>query len=120
MGQSQVTLRHQKFTVPRARGRANGRASGPVLTSEFLAVLSHCADAQRFADQMSIRMFETSAKENKNVEDMFNCITRQVLDSKKRRQEREAEAAKNDTVQLGRGRGKNSVATRLKNKKCCS
>lgn len=77
-------------------------------------------DAQRFADQMSIRMFETSAKENKNVEDMFNCITRQVLDSKKRRQEREVEAAKNDTVHLGRGRGgKNSVATRLKNKKCC-
>ena len=32
MGQNQVILRHQKFTFP----RANGRASGPVLTSLFL------------------------------------------------------------------------------------
>jgi Ras-related protein Rab-35 len=27
-------------------------------------------DAQRFADQMSIQLFETSAKENKNVEEV--------------------------------------------------
>uniref|UniRef100_A0A8C1PHR3 Ras-related protein Rab-35 n=1 Tax=Cyprinus carpio TaxID=7962 RepID=A0A8C1PHR3_CYPCA len=36
-------------------------------------------DAQKFAEQMAIRLFETSAKENINVEDMFNCITELVL-----------------------------------------
>ena len=44
MGQNQVILRHQKFTFPRVSGaseRANGRASGPVLTSLFLFVPDH-------------------------------------------------------------------------------
>ncbi|GIX78551.1 ras-related protein Rab-35 [Caerostris extrusa] len=36
-------------------------------------------DAQRFADQMGIQLFETSAKENINVEEMFNAMTRMVL-----------------------------------------
>ena len=39
MGQNQVILRHPKFTFP----RANGRASGPVLTSRFLFVPDHNA-----------------------------------------------------------------------------
>ena len=46
MGQNQVILRHQKFTFPRVSGaseRANGRASGPVLTSRFLFVPDHSA-----------------------------------------------------------------------------
>ena len=53
MGQNQVILRHQKITFPSARDwakwvsgaskRANGRASGPVLTSLFLFVLDHSA-----------------------------------------------------------------------------
>ncbi len=29
-------------------------------------------DAQRFAEQMGIQLFETSAKENKNVEEVFS------------------------------------------------
>ena len=29
-------------------------------------------DAQRFASQMGIQLFETSAKDNKNVEEMFD------------------------------------------------
>ena len=37
MGQNQVILRHQKSTFP----RANGRASGPVLTSLFLVDPDH-------------------------------------------------------------------------------
>lgn len=45
-------------------------------------------DAQRFADQMRIQLFETSAKENINVEEMFMAITRQVLRNKKERDER--------------------------------
>lgn len=40
-------------------------------------------DAQKFANQMSVKLFETSAKENKNVEEMFTEITRQVLQTKK-------------------------------------
>ena len=31
-------------------------------------------DARRFADQMGIEMFETSAKENKNVEEVMRII----------------------------------------------
>lgn len=36
-------------------------------------------DAQRFADTMNIQLFETSAKDNINVEEMFMSITRLVL-----------------------------------------
>ena len=46
-------------------------------------------DAQRFADQMGIQLFETSAKENINVEEMFNAITRMVLRTKKDQKERQ-------------------------------
>nr|CAB3265370.1 ras-related protein Rab-35 [Phallusia mammillata] len=44
------------------------------------------ADARKFADQLNITLFETSAKENKNVEEMFTEITRQVLETKKNSQ----------------------------------
>lgn len=40
-------------------------------------------DAYKFAGQMGIQLFETSAKENFNVEEMFNCITELVLRAKK-------------------------------------
>lgn len=35
-------------------------------------------DAQRFADQMGIPLFETSAKNDINVEEMFLRITKMV------------------------------------------
>ncbi|MCP9258178.1 Ras-related protein Rab-35 [Dirofilaria immitis] len=41
-------------------------------------------DARRFAETMKIPFFETSAKENINVEEMFSCITRLVLEAKLR------------------------------------
>ncbi|CAK5076858.1 unnamed protein product [Meloidogyne enterolobii] len=41
-------------------------------------------DARRFADSIKINYFETSAKENLNVEQMFQCITELVLDTKLR------------------------------------
>lgn len=66
-------------------------------TPESKVVLTE--DAQRFADQMSIQLFETSAKENINVEEMFMAITRQVLRSKKERKERQA-IQNSDTVNL--------------------
>ena len=64
-------------------------------------------DAKRFAPQMGIQLFETSAKDNKNVEEMFNDITRQALHTKK-------EQASNfiDTVTLGKG-------MKPTEKKCC-
>ncbi|KJH50253.1 Ras family protein [Dictyocaulus viviparus] len=40
------------------------------------------SDARQFADTMHIPFFETSAKENSNVEEMFSCITRLVLKAK--------------------------------------
>lgn len=39
-------------------------------------------DAQRFAKQMDIQLFETSAKDNINVEEMFYAITKKVLHHK--------------------------------------
>ncbi|XKL64342.1 hypothetical protein PGB90_004428 [Kerria lacca] len=70
-------------------------------------------DAQRFADQMNIQLFETSAKDNINVEEMFMAITRQVLRSKKESKERQAHQT-NDTVNLKKG-GHNKPMKR----KCC-
>ncbi|CAD6196358.1 unnamed protein product [Caenorhabditis auriculariae] len=40
------------------------------------------SDAKQFADSMNIKFFETSAKEDRNVEAMFSCITRLVLTAK--------------------------------------
>ncbi|ETN62758.1 ras-related protein Rab [Anopheles darlingi] len=69
-------------------------------------------DAQRFANQMDIRLFETSAKDNINVEEMFLAITEQVLRHKKKTQEDTKSEANNDTVQLKKG-------THKKKNKCC-
>uniref|UniRef100_A0A2M4AM21 Ras-related protein Rab-35 n=1 Tax=Anopheles triannulatus TaxID=58253 RepID=A0A2M4AM21_9DIPT len=69
-------------------------------------------DAQRFANQMDIRLFETSAKDNINVEEMFLAITEQVLRHKKKTQEDSKSEANNDTVQLKKG-------THKKKNKCC-
>ncbi|KAL7635364.1 UNVERIFIED_CONTAM: hypothetical protein RMT77_014431 [Armadillidium vulgare] len=55
-------------------------------------------DAKRFADQMNIKLFETSAKENINVEEMFTVMTKMVLTSKK--EQRARQNAHNDVVSL--------------------
>lgn len=68
-------------------------------------------DAQRFASQMGIQLFETSAKDNKNVEEMFNAITQQVLLTKKEQKEQASNA--NDTITVGKGRKP------TKKSKCC-
>jgi len=44
-------------------------------------------DASRFASQMGIQLFETSAKENIHVEEMFRAITDLVLSSKRAQRE---------------------------------
>jgi len=45
-------------------------------------------DARRFADQMGIQLFETSAMENVNVEEMFRAVTKLVLRSKRDQMDR--------------------------------
>ncbi|KAG1714258.1 Ras-related protein Rab-35 [Nymphon striatum] len=69
-------------------------------------------DAQRFADQMGIQLFETSAKENINVEEMFNCITKLVLKTKKEQKQRQQQSHV-DTITLNKG------SKRGKKSKCC-
>lgn len=68
-------------------------------------------DAQRFASQMGIQLFETSAKDDKNVEEMFNAITQQVLLTKK--EQKDQASNQNDTVNLKQGRKP------PKKNKCC-
>lgn len=70
-------------------------------------------DARRFAQQMDIELFETSAKDNINVEEMFLAITKQVLTYKLQNAE---SVAQNDDrrIKLGAGSKNNK-----KKKKCC-
>jgi len=73
-------------------------------------------DARRFADQMGIQLFETSAKDNINVEEMFRAITQLVLKSKKDQKDR-LDDPKEGRVKLdGRGR---PTPKANKNSKCC-
>jgi Ras-related protein Rab-35 len=71
-------------------------------------------DAQRFAEQMNIQLFETSAKDNLNVEDMFIAITEKVLRHKKQtqRQQNESEDGK---IRIDR----NTSGSKKSRKKCC-
>ncbi len=62
-------------------------------------------DAARFASQMSIQLFETSAKENINVEEMFRAITDLVLTSKKAQKESLDRPAQNIRIHSGRPNG---------------
>lgn len=68
-------------------------------------------DAQRFADQMGIRLFETSAKENINVEEMFNAITCMVLKTKREQKQRQQQSH-DRPIRLQRG-------YTHKKKRCC-
>lgn len=70
-------------------------------------------DAQRFAEQMGIQLFETSAKDNLNVEEMFLAITQKVLSHKKQTQ-RQNNEQNDERIKIGE-------QSRLKKgkKKCC-
>ncbi|XP_041455532.1 ras-related protein Rab-35-like isoform X1 [Lytechinus variegatus] len=69
-------------------------------------------DAQKFAEQMNIQLYETSAKENINVEEMFNGITALVLKQKLENQAKLNAPNDNGKVDLvKRGKGKKG--------KCC-
>jgi len=45
-------------------------------------------DARRFAQQMGIKLFETSARENINVEETFRAITQLVIKSRREQKAR--------------------------------
>jgi Ras-related protein Rab-35 len=69
-------------------------------------------DAQRFAEQMGIQLFETSAKDDINVEDMFLSITERVLRHKKTTQHQQ-NVQDSGRIRIDeRSQGK-------KKKKCC-
>lgn len=70
-------------------------------------------DSDRFAKQMDIQLFETSAKDNLNVEEMFLAITEQVLRHKKQTQKQVQTDQNNDTVNLRKG------GNIKKKNKCC-
>lgn len=69
-------------------------------------------DAQKFAEQMKIQLYETSAKENINVEEMFNGITALVLKQKLENQAKLNAPNDNGKVNLEK-RGKRNKG------KCC-
>jgi len=74
-------------------------------------------DARRFADQMGIELFETSAKDNINVEEMFRAVTQLVLKSKKDQKERLDDPKEQGRLKLD-GRDRPMTKT-TKGSKCC-
>ncbi|XP_033628087.1 ras-related protein Rab-35-like [Asterias rubens] len=65
-------------------------------------------DATNFAEQMGIQLFETSAKENINVEEMFNAITELVLKQKKENAAKQTAQDNSQTVKLNGRKGNKS------------
>lgn len=77
-------------------------------------------DASRFASQMGIQLFETSAKENLNVEEMFRAITDLVLTSKKAQRESLDRTSGGNIVLDARRQGRpNGGRTNKKNRSSC-
>ena len=63
-------------------------------------------EAQQFADQIGIPLYETSAKEGKNVEEVFHAIARLILKQKLETEPQEAASAGDRiVVQSGGKRG---------------
>merc|ERR1712241_1409741 len=75
-------------------------------------------DARRFADQMGIRLFETSAKDNINVEEMFRAVTELVLKSKKDQKERRDDEGAHGRIKVD-NRGRPMGSKHQKGGKCC-
>lgn len=61
---------------------------------------------------MDIKLFETSAKDNKNVEKMFLSITEQVLKHKKQQQRNQSDDNNDNKIHLNRSNAK-------KKRSCC-
>ena len=75
-------------------------------------------EAQQFADQIGIPLYETSAKEGKNVEEVFHAIAQLVLKQKLETEAQEAASAGDKVVvQAGAMRGSGGGGGR---RSCCS
>lgn len=70
-------------------------------------------DAQRFAHQMDIQLFETSAKDNINVEEMFMAITDRVLRHKLQQNAQTQQDRTESTIRVKQSSKKS------KKSKCC-
>ena len=68
-------------------------------------------DAQHVSQLMNIPLFETSAKDNINVDEMFNAITRMVLKSKKDQQSKQNN---DNAIKVS-----NKSSRQKSSKKCC-
>lgn len=66
---------------------------------------------------MGIQLFETSAKDNINVEEMFMAITKMVLRTKKEHQQRTQLSPDGNNIRLGAGGRASKKSTK---QKCCS
>lgn len=64
-------------------GNKNDRPENKVIETE---------DAKRFSQQMGVSLFETSAKDNINIDEVFKHITQLVLRTKKEQQAKADEA----------------------------
>lgn len=62
---------------------------------------------------MGIQLFETSAKDNLNVEEMFLAITEKVLRHKKQTQRQQIEQESEGRIKV------NNSRDQKKKKKCC-
>ena len=77
------------------------------------------SDGRRFAESMKTKFFETSAKENLNIEPMFNCITEIVLEAKLRSPQRISNSASNfNSQQNGMRLDARSPKNHYQRKKC--
>ena len=75
-------------------------------------------EVQQFADQIGIPLYETSAKEGKNVEEVFHAITQLVLKQKLETEPQEAASAGDKVVlQTGAMRGSSGGGEKWS---CCS
>ena len=75
-------------------------------------------EAQQFADQIGIPLYETSAKEGKNVEEVFHAIAQLVLKQKLETEAQEAASAGDKVVvQAGAMRGSGDGGEKWS---CCS
>jgi len=72
------------------------------------------ADAKMFSEQMGIQLFETSAKDNINIEDVFSHVTKMVLKTKKDQQAKADETKPQQGVKLDQKRKKKGGGG-----KCC-
>ncbi|EDV22189.1 Ras-related protein Rab-35 [Trichoplax sp. H2] len=72
------------------------------------------ADAKKFAEQMGIQLFEASAKDNINIEDVFTAITKLVLKTKMEASAKASDPNSSSAIKV------NKIGNKKKSKVKCS